>query len=212
MLLALALDELGPDRVVAILGTSMSLADSERVGAHAVAAALGARIVEVPTREIEVAAYRRNGPDRCFHCKHELFIRIEDTLAAGLGLTAVAYGENADDRQRSDRPGSQAARDHRVLSPLAEAGLTKADVRAIGRLLGVPSADKPAAPCLASRIPHFTEVTERRLSEVETAEQALRSLGFEEFRVRRHGTTARVELGAADLARAHASGICRQIE
>ncbi len=212
VLLALSLGELGPGRVVAILGVSASLAASERASAHSVAAALGARVVEVPTREGEVAAYRRNGPDRCFHCRNELFTRIADDVVAALGVSAVAYGENADDAGRADRPGSAAARDHRVLAPLAEAGLSKADVRAIGRLLEVPSADKPAAPCLASRIPHFTEVTPARLAQVETAEQALRDLGLAELRVRHHGSTARVELGPDELARAGAPALRARIE
>src|SRR5947209_5611726 len=95
-------------------------------------------------------------PDRCFHCKDELFTRISDEIVARHRLTAVAYGENADDARRPDRPGSLAAQQHSVLRPLADAGLDKAAVRRIARALDLPSADKPAAPCLASRIPHFT--------------------------------------------------------
>ena len=114
------------------------------------------------THEGDGAAYRANGPDRCFHCKDELFTRISDEVRRrGTRLDAVAYGENADDARRPDRPGAQAATEHRVLRPLADAGLDKADVRRVARALGLPCADKPAAPCLASRIPHHEPVTRR---------------------------------------------------
>jgi len=202
VLLALAVRLLGPQRVVAVLGVSPSLAADERVAAHDVAAAIGALVVEVPTREGENPAYRANGPDRCFHCKDELFTRIDDEMRAGHGLTAVAYGENADDARRPDRPGARAATEHGVLRPLAELGMTKSDVRRLARALGLPNADKPAAPCLASRIPHFTEVDPARLAQVEAAEHALRSLGFPDSRVRHHGEVARLELPPDDLARA----------
>jgi uncharacterized protein len=114
----------------------------------------------------------------------------------------VAYGENADDLRRPDRPGSRAATAHAVLRPLAELGLTKQDVRALARQLELPNADKPAAPCLASRIPHFSEVDPVKLRQVETAEHALRLLGFRDCRVRHHGEVARVELPEADLPHA----------
>ncbi|MER7395301.1 asparagine synthase-related protein, partial [Streptomyces sp. NPDC000151] len=123
LLLALAVRALGTDRVLAVLGVSPSLAADERAAAHDVAAHLGARVVEVTTYEGESAAYRANGPDRCFHCKDELFTRISGELVGAHGLVAVAYGENADDARRPDRPGSRAATEHRVLRPLADAGL-----------------------------------------------------------------------------------------
>ena len=211
VLLALAVRSLGPDRVVAILGISPSLGPDDRRAAHEVAAYIGARLVEVQTREGDVAAYRVNGPDRCFHCKTELFSRIAREVAPAYGLAAVAYGENADDARRPDRPGSRAASNHQVLRPLADAGLDKAEVRAIARALRLPSADKPAAPCLASRIPHFQEVTAAKLAQVETAERALRSLGFPESRVRHHGEVARIELPAHDLPRALTDGIRQQL-
>ncbi|UNX54648.1 ATP-dependent sacrificial sulfur transferase LarE [Georgenia sp. TF02-10] len=198
-LLALAARTLGADAVVAILGVSPSLAADERRAAHACAAGIGVRVVEVETREGEVSAYRANGPDRCFHCKDELFTRISAEVVADLGLAAVAYGENADDARRPDRPGARAATDHDVLRPLADAGLTKAAVRAVARELGLPVADKPAAPCLASRIPHFSEVTPEKLHQVEVAEAGLRRLGFTDCRVRHHGEVARVELLAEDI-------------
>jgi uncharacterized protein len=202
VLVALAARVLGPDRVLAILGVSPSLAADERTAAHAVARVVGVPVIEVETHEGERDAYRANGPDRCFHCKDELFSRIDDAVAAAHRLDAVAYGENADDARRPDRPGSRAATAHRVLRPLADAGLDKAAIRAIARELGLPCADKPAAPCLASRIPHFDEVSPAKLGQVERAEAALRRLGFGDLRVRHHGDVARIELPPDDLVRA----------
>jgi len=202
VLLALACRAMGADRVVALLGVSPSLAADERVAAHEVARHIGVPVVEVTTREGDRPAYRANGPDRCFHCKDELFTRIDAEVAAEHRLDAVAYGENADDARRPDRPGARAAQTHRVLRPLADLGLGKAEVRAIARRLGLPSADKPAAPCLASRIPHFAEVTPAKLGQIERAEAGLRRLGFADLRVRHHGEVARIELPVADLARA----------
>ena len=163
---------------------------------------IGLPVVEVATHEGESEAYRANGPDRCYHCKDELFTRISDEVVTRLGLDAVAYGENADDARRPDRPGSRAATEHAVLRPLADLGLDKATVRALARELELPCADKPAAPCLASRIPHFTEVDPAKLAQVETAEHAVRALGFRDCRVRHHGDVARVELLTTELARA----------
>lgn len=205
-LLAVAVRSLGAEGVVAILGVSPSLARRERETAHATATAVGARVVEVATHEGENPSYRANGPDRCFFCKDELFTRIDDMLVAELGLAAVAYGENADDARRPDRPGSRAATNHDVLRPLADAGLSKAEVRALARHLDVPVADKPAAPCLASRIPHGSEVTPVKLSQVDRAEDVLVALGFRDGRVRHHGEVARIELLAEDLPRAMEPG------
>jgi uncharacterized protein len=157
-------------------------------------------VVEVATFEGDRPEYRRNGPDRCFHCKDELFTRISDEVAAAHGLTAVAYGENADDARRPDRPGARAATDHAVLRPLAGAGLDKAAVRRIARALELPSADKPAAPCLASRIPHYSEVSPQKLAQVEAAEAALHDLGLRELRVRHHGDVARLEVPVEGIA------------
>jgi len=202
VLLGLSARVLGPTNVVAVLGVSASLAGDEREAAHEVAERLDVRVVEVATREAEVAAYRANGPDRCFHCKDELFTRISEDVVARLRLDAVAYGENADDARRPDRPGARAATEHDVLRPLADLGLTKADVRELARELGLPNADKPAAPCLASRIPHFSEVDPAKLAQVEAAEHVVRALGFADCRVRHHGEVARVELMPDDLVRA----------
>jgi uncharacterized protein len=207
VLLALAARALGPTRTLAILGVSDSLASDERTAAHSVSAAIGVPLIELETHEADNALYRANGPDRCFHCKDELFTRISDEVADRYHLTAIAYGENADDARRPDRPGSQAATNHRVLRPLADAGLDKAAVREVARALGLSSADKPAAPCLASRIPHFQEVTPEKLRQIDRAESAVRALGFADARVRHHGEIARLELPVADLLRAVSDGV-----
>ncbi len=211
VLLAAAARSLGPDRVVAVLGVSPSLARDERAAAHDIARVVGVPLVEVETYEGDRPEYRANGADRCFHCKDELFARIGDDVAAAHRLDAVAYGENADDTRRPDRPGSRAATNHRVLRPLSDAGLDKAAVRRLARAWGLPSADKPAAPCLASRIPHHSEVTPEKLAQIESAETALRGLGFADLRVRHHGDIARIELPAADLVRAAGEPLRRQV-
>lgn len=206
-LLALAARALGTEQVIALLGVSPSLAARERAIAHRVAEGIGVQVVEVPTREGERPAYVANDVDRCFHCKDELFTRIDDVLVRELGLDAVAYGENADDADRPDRPGARAATEHRVLRPLAAAGLTKQRVRALARAFELPVADKPAAPCLASRIPHGQDVTPAKLAQVEQVEVALADFGFSDSRARHHGETARIELPASELPRAVEPGM-----
>lgn len=198
-LVAIVARRLGPDRVIALLGVSPSLAASEHDLAHRVARDLGVRVVEIPTHEGDNPAYVANGPDRCFHCKDELFTRIDESVVAELELAAVAYGENADDALRPDRPGARAATDHRVLKPLAEAGLGKREVREVARWLGLAVADKPAAPCLASRIPHHEPVTPDKLRQVEQAEAAVRGLGIGDCRVRHHGDVARLEVPVEEI-------------
>lgn len=193
-LLGLAAAALGTGNVVAIVGVSASLAGEERVWAHRAAETLGVEVVEVATGELERADYRDNGPDRCYACRDTLFTAVDERVLVQHGLDAVAYGENADDRARSDRPGARAATEHAVLRPLADAGLDKAAVRRIARALGLPNADKPAAPCLASRIPHFDPVTVEKMEQIERAEHGLRALGLAEVRVRHHGDVARIEL------------------
>ncbi|WP_380173727.1 asparagine synthase-related protein [Kineococcus sp. DHX-1] len=212
VVLAAAVRTLGAARVVAVLGVSPSLPATERAAAHRVAAVVGAALVEVETHEGDNAAYRANGPDRCFHCKDELFTRIGEDVVTAHGLDAVAYGENADDARRPDRPGSRAATEHRVLRPLADAGLDKAAVRALARAWDLPCADKPAAPCLASRIPHHEEVTPEKLAQVEAAEAALRDLGLADLRVRHHGDIARLEVPAADLVRVVSAPLRAQVD
>ncbi|NKY58376.1 ATP-dependent sacrificial sulfur transferase LarE [Nocardia flavorosea] len=202
VLLALAARSLGTGRVCAIIGVSPSLPRSELDSALAVSAGLGVRTVTLSTHEGDRPEYRANGPDRCFHCKYELFERISADLVQREGLAAIAYGENADDARRTDRPGARAAAHFSVLRPLADAGVGKALVRRLAHALALPNADKPAAPCLASRIPHFAEVTPEKLGQVERAEQALRELGFRDLRIRHHGEVARIELPPHEIGRA----------
>lgn len=210
VLLAVAQRALGPGRVVALLAVSPSLAADELALARTVAGDLGATLVEFATHELERPEYRANAVDRCYHCKTELFERIDDHLAGAHALDAVAYGENADDAVAPDRPGARAASEHAVLRPLASAGLTKARVRALARALGLSVADKPAAPCLASRIPHGEGVTPEKLAQVEASEKALRALGFTDSRVRHHGGIARIEVPLTELARFADDGVRRE--
>lgn len=201
VLLAVAAQALGDGAVIGLMGVSPSLAEDERLIAHAVAAQIGVPVIEFATREGDKAEYRANGVDRCYHCKDELFTRISTDLVADHDIDAVAYGENADDVARLDRPGAKAATEHDVLRPLAAAGVGKERVRAIARALELSVADKPAAPCLASRIPHGHEVTPEKLGQIEAAEQALRSLGFSDCRVRHHDEIARIEVPLAEWGR-----------
>jgi len=153
----------------------------------------------VDSAEVQNPAYRRNPTDRCYFCKSELYSLCERTRAE-LGLAAVVDGFNADDT-RDHRPGHRAAEEARVHSPLAEAGLTKDEIRALSHAAGLPTWDKPAMPCLASRIPYGTSVTEERLFQVGSAESELRALGLRTFRVRYHGDIARLEVSAEEVAR-----------
>ena len=200
VLLAVATRALGRENTIGLLAVSPSLATDELALARATADEMDATLLEFSTREQDNPAYRANDADRCFHCKDELFTRIAAEVVGQFQLDAVAYGENADDAARIDRPGARAATEHAVLRPLADAGLTKRRVRALAHALGLSVADKPAAPCLASRIPHGQEVTPAKLKQVEAGEEALRDLGFTDSRVRHHGDIARIEVPAAELA------------
>jgi pyridinium-3,5-biscarboxylic acid mononucleotide sulfurtransferase len=199
LVLAVAHDVLA-ERAVGAIGVSRSLAADELADARRVAGDLGARLVELPTDEVEDPRYVRNAPDRCYFCKAELHAKLA-AWARDHGFAQVVDGLNADD-DPADRPGVRAAVERGVRSPLREAGLTKADVREASRRRGLVTADKPAAPCLASRIPHGTPVTVEALAAIESAERALRSMGFAELRVRHHGAVARIEAPPADFDRA----------
>ena len=152
------------------------------------------------TEELSNPLYVANRPDRCYHCKSELFERL-DRLAAERKFAAIAYGVNADD-VGDFRPGHQAAREHRVLAPLLEVGLGKSEIRELSRHAGLPTWDRPASACLASRIPYGTAVTKENLSKVEQGEVALRELGFRQFRVRFHNEVVRIEIAREELSRA----------
>jgi uncharacterized protein len=196
--LKVALEELG-ERAVALTAISPSVAPVEQREARELARALGARHLEIESHEMDDPRYVRNPTDRCYFCKSELYA-ICERARAELGLAVVVDGFNADDRS-DHRPGHRAAREKAVLSPLAEAGLTKDEIRAWSNRLGLPTWDKAAMPCLASRLPYGTPVTPERLSQVAAAESALVRLGFRQLRVRHHGDVARVEIGAAELPR-----------
>lgn len=181
LLLAVAYRTLG-DRVTGIIADSPSLPRASLNEAVRVAKEIGVHLELIATTELEDPRYAANPMNRCYFCKAELFTRMSE-VAKEMGFPAIAYGENADDPAHL-RPGSQAAAEFSVISPLKEAGLTKADVRDLSRKLGLPTADAPAQPCLSSRIPHGTRVTSEALDYVERGEAIVRQFGFRVFRVR----------------------------
>jgi pyridinium-3,5-biscarboxylic acid mononucleotide sulfurtransferase len=190
---------LGP-KMLAVLADSASLARRDMEQASAFAHSLGMPLHIVATQELDRPEYARNDANRCFHCKDELFATME-SLGTQLGHTNIAYGMNADDT-RDYRPGQRAAEQHAVLAPLAEVGLTKLEIRSLAKAAGYPLWDRPAAPCLSSRVEYGLTVTREVLEQVERAEESLRQLGFRELRVRHHGELARVEIARAELPRA----------
>ena len=200
-LLAVAQQALGA-RVVALTAHSPSVPESERAEARALARALGVRHLEVVSREGDDPRYVENTDQRCYYCKRELYRRCREAAEAD-GLGVILDGFNADDR-RDHRPGHRAAAEAGVRSPLAEAGLGKAEVRAWSQALGLATWDKPQLACLASRLPYGTPVTPERLAQVERAEAAVRALGLRGFRVRHHGEVARLEVSDAELPAAFA--------
>ena len=207
LLLRVAHETLG-ERALGVIGRSDSYAARELELARAQAAAFGARLEVVTTGELSDPAFRSNPADRCYHCKSELYRRL-DEVARREGAVIVD-GTIVDDLA-DWRPGRRAAGEHGVRSPLAELGFGKADVRAAAAHYGLASAVKPASPCLASRIPYGSEITRGNLAMVERAEELLRSLGFGELRVRHHGDTARIELPLADLARLAGPGLRERV-
>src|SRR5262245_27975820 len=193
LLLRLAQESLG-DRCVAVTAVSPSLSARERKDAADLARRIGARHLEIDSHELDRPDYAANGPARCYHCKTELFEICFET-AHTLGFSNVVYGATKDDVGEF-RPGMNAARERGVRAPLLEADMSKTDIRTLSRALDLPTADKPALACLASRIPFGTAVSEDRLRQVEQAEEGLRDLGFRDVRVRFHGDVARIEVGA----------------
>lgn len=186
--------------MLAVLADSPSLARRDMEQARAFAQSLGMPLEIVATEELDRPEYARNDANRCFHCKDELFLVMEK-LGASRGFAHIAYGMNADDT-RDYRPGQRAAEQHAVLAPLADAGLTKLEVRALAKAAGYPVWDRPAAPCLSSRVEYGRTVTREVLEQVERGEESLRQLGFRELRVRHHGELARVEIAREELPRA----------
>jgi pyridinium-3,5-biscarboxylic acid mononucleotide sulfurtransferase len=193
---ALASRALG-ERALAVTAVSPALATGELEGSRDVARVIGIRHETITTSELEREGYRANGRDRCYHCKTELYDQLA-ALAARRRYAAVVSGANADD-VGDWRPGLRAAEEHSVIHPLLEAGVGKEEVRRLARELGVPSAEKPASPCLASRIPYGTAVDPAVLAQIDGAEHALKRLGYHVLRVRHYGTLGRVELADDEL-------------
>lgn len=198
--LAFAAHEALGDRMLALIADSPSLARTQLEDALTFAREQHFPVETIVTSEMEQPDYVRNDGMRCFHCKDELF-RVMERFRDSHGYSAVAYGVNLDD-QGDYRPGQQAARQHGVIAPLLDAGLTKQDIRELSRAAGLRVWDKPASACLSSRIEYGRPVTREALSQVERGEEALRALGFRQFRVRHHGDIARIEIAADEMPRA----------
>ena len=198
LLLRLAMDEL-EGRAVAVLASSPAYPESEQSAARDLAHAMGARLVEIATNEVELEAYARNNPDRCFHCKEELFDTLEP-VRQELALAHLAYGATAD-YAGDHRPGHASAVRRGVRFPLLEVGMPKSEIRAAARSLGLPNWNKPSFACLSSRIPHGTPVTVAALRQIEAAEAAIKALGFGQVRVRHHGDVARIEVDGDEIER-----------
>lgn len=208
--LRVARDVLGADNVLAVTGRSHSLASSELDGATQLAHDLGVEHVVLDTDEFQNPDYLSNPQNRCYFCKVTLYSEIERFIRQR-GITNIASGTNADDL--SDwRPGLQAAKEHSVRSPAAEAGLTKQEIRLLSRELGLPTFDKPASPCLSSRVPYGEAITPQKLSMIEAAERCLKEHGFRECRVRHHGDLARIEVPVEEIPRLIEPTLRREID
>ena len=192
---------------VTALSPSFSAHDREQV--EALVRQQGLRHEFLKTREMENPLYAANNADRCYYCKDELFTVLDQLASAGK-FSAVAYGINADDTH-DFRPGHRAASEHRVLAPLLDARLTKAEIRELSRRAGLATWDRPASACLSSRIPYGSAVTPEKLAQVERGEAILREMGFRQFRVRHHGELARIEIAAEEMEGALQMGIARQL-
>lgn len=190
---------LGED-ALAVTADSASIPESHKRDAVDFARRYGIRHRMVETGEFDNPDYARNDPNRCFHCKDELFRRMNE-IGQDLGVSTIAYGVNKDDTQ-DFRPGHRAARTHAVRAPLLEADLAKSEIRSLSREAGLPTWNRPAAACLSSRIPYGSRVTREKVNAVEQGEEALVQLGFRVFRVRHHGELARIEVGRDELPRA----------
>lgn len=198
-LAAIASSELKDD-AICVTGISPSVSRSQLAASRDLAESFGFNLLNIETHEVSAPEYSRNGHDRCYFCKDELYGRLSE-LSMDLGAGFILDGTNGDDLA-DHRPGRIAAREHGVRSPLAELGFSKAEIRELSRVLGLPTWDAPASPCLSSRIAHGTPVTIARLSKVEQAEEHVRALGFREFRVRMHGDVARLEIAKSEMSKA----------
>lgn len=207
-LAAVAHEVLG-DRALAVTGVSASLAERERHEAELLAKRIGIRHRDVETRELENADYARNEVSRCYFCKHELFT-VLTRIAHEEGIAAVLDGTNVDDLG-DVRPGRVAAQELGVVSPFVEAGLGKEEIRAWSRDLGLATADKPEMACLSSRVPHGTAITAAMLHAIDSVEDGLKQLGFRQVRVRHHGSVARIELEAGEVARLLDAGVRERV-
>ena len=211
LLAHVAHEELG-DRMLAVIADSPSLPRRELTEAKALAGEFEFPLEIVGTAEFENPDYHNNPVNRCYFCKHELFTHLE-AIAAQRDFRVLAYGENVSDAG-DWRPGAQAAGEFEVRAPLREAGFSKTDVRGVSRALGLPTADKPAMPCLSSRIPYGERVTPEKVGMIELAENALRDLGFSEVRVRHHerGPLARIEVIPREVGRLRSSETFQQVK
>ncbi|HNR31141.1 MAG TPA: ATP-dependent sacrificial sulfur transferase LarE [Candidatus Hydrogenedentes bacterium] len=198
-LAAMAHEALG-DKAHMVLADSPSIPRFEVAQALALAKARGWRLTLIGTQEFDNEEYLKNDGRRCYFCKSELFTKM-DAFAKGHGLRVLAYGENADDGLDPTRLGAKAAREHRVVAPLAELGFRKDDIRALSKHHGLPTWDKPSFACLSSRFPVGDRVDVKAMSQVEQAEDALRLLGFRQYRARHHGDLCRIEIDPADFAK-----------
>jgi uncharacterized protein len=197
------------ERTLSITALSPSFSAYDRSMVEDFVGKLAVRHEFVQTHEMENPSYRANAADRCYFCKDELF-SVLDQIAIARKFEAVCYGVNADDTL-DFRPGHRAAREHQVLAPLLDAGLTKAEIRSLSERAGLPTWDRPASACLSSRLPYGTEVTPERLALVERGESALRDLGFRQFRVRLHDKLARVEISPDEMPRAFSKDMAAKI-
>jgi uncharacterized protein len=198
--LAWAAHQVLGERALAITADSPSIPESHKRDAADFARRFGLRHEVIPTYEFDNPEYVKNDASRCFHCKDELFARLEE-IGRERGIPTIVYGVNVDDLG-DYRPGQNAARIHQVKAPLVEAGLTKAEIRELSRQAGLPTWDRPAAACLASRIPYGTPVTIQNIRQVELGEEEMRALGFRQFRVRYHDKLARLEIAREEMERA----------
>jgi pyridinium-3,5-biscarboxylic acid mononucleotide sulfurtransferase len=197
------------ENAIAITADSASIPESHKRDAERFAREFGIHHEYVETREFENPDYVKNDANRCFHCKDELFTVLE-TVAAARGFSNIVYGVNKDDLG-DYRPGQKAAKLHQVKAPLVEADLSKAEIRELSRLAGLPTWDRPAAACLSSRIPYGTPVTIENVKTVEMGEEEIQGLGFRQFRTRFHGELVRIEIAPEELPRALNSEMARQL-